>query len=88
MNFFGFALAHLNQAVGNKASGNAIRNAVAQSHENTGKESGDGLGEIVPFDFLEGGSHHYTYQHQSGRRGGRRNGADKGGQKGTEGEAD
>ena len=88
MDLFGLALAHLDNAVGDEAHGNAVGDAVAQGHENAGEEGGDGLADVVPLDFLEGGGHHHAHQHQGRGRGGGGDSADKGGQERAEGKAD
>ena len=83
-----FLLADANDAVGNKAKGNTVGNAVAQRHEQSCEERGNRFGEVLPVDFLECGGHHHAYhdQSRSGSRHGNR--ADKGGKERADGKAD
>jgi len=88
MNRLGFLLADLDDAVEDEARADTVGDAVAQSHEHTGKECRNGFGEISPFDLGEGRSHHDTDDDQ-GRSGcSVRNRADKGGKKCAQGKAD
>ena len=87
MDLLGFALADLHDAIEDEAGGNAVGNAVAQSHEHACKESGNSLVKVVPFYLLEGGHHHDAHHHQGGSCGSKGDSADEGGQEGAESEA-
>ena len=65
MNLLGFASEDFHDAVEDEASGNTIGNAVADGHENAGKEGGNCFHKVVPFHLFERAQHHNTNRDQS-----------------------
>ena len=88
MNAGGFFLTDLYDTVGDETEGDSVGNTVAQRHEQSGEESRNRFGEVIPFDFLESRSHHDTNYNQRGSSGSGRNRADKGGQECADGKTD
>ena len=62
------AFANLDQKVEDEAGGDPVRDAVAEGHKNTGKESGNRLFQLAPFNLLKGGEHQNTDHNQRGCR--------------------
>ena len=68
MDLLRLLLADLDDAVGNEAERDAVGNAVAERHEEAGKEGWDRFGDVRPLDFLEGRGHHHADRHECRRR--------------------
>ena len=66
INFFNFALANLNEYVEYEACGYTVRNAVTESHENSGKECRNCFIKVAPVNVLKGGHHHNSDNNQCG----------------------
>lgn len=83
-----FAGKDLDDTVEDKTSGDTIGDAVAQRHENTGKECRNCLVQISPVNLFERGHHHDADSDQSGSCGCEGNRADKGCKKRGKSKAD
>src|SRR5699024_9345062 len=85
--FSGLTAEYLDHAVEDEAGGDDVGDAVAQRHEDGGKEGRYRFAEIRQLDVLEGRDHEDSHHYQHRRSGRIRNGADEGSQKGRQGEA-
>ena len=87
MNLCSFFFADFYQTVGDKTKCDAVRDAVAQRHEQTGEKRGYRFFKVFPVDLLKSRGHHNAHAHQS-RSGGRvRDCADESSQERAEREA-